>query len=131
MARDSVLAATIAPWLEVNDGNRAIAFFRGAFGAEERYRLIDDAGSVVVARLSIGGAEFWVQEDSDAGTAAEASGRPIRLILTVNDPDALFRQALAAGAIEIAPVAEEHGWRVGRLVDPFGHHWEVGTPLDN
>ena len=131
MARDSVLAATIAPWLEVNDGDRAVAFFRAAFGAEGRYRLTDDAGRVAVARLSIGGAEFWVQEDSDAGTAAEASGGPIRLILTVNDPDALFRQALAAGATEIAPVAEEHGWRVGRLADPFGHHWEVGTPLDN
>ena len=131
MAHDSILAATIAPWLEVQDGDQAVAFFQAAFGAEERYRLTDDAGRVAVARLTIGGAEFWVQEDADTGTAAETSGRRIRLILTVNDPDTIFRQALAAGATEIAPVTEEHGWRVGRLVDPFGHHWEVSTPLDS
>jgi PhnB protein len=52
------------------------------------------------------------------------------MILTVRDPDMVFRQALAAGAKQISPVSEGHGWRVGRVVDPFGHHWEVGHPLD-
>jgi PhnB protein len=51
------------------------------------------------------------------------------MILTVEDPESVFRQAVAAGATEIAPVADEHGWRIGRLADPFGHHWEVGKPL--
>ena len=52
------------------------------------------------------------------------------MILTVPDPDAAFDRAVAAGAQEVFPVGEGHGWRLGRLVDPFGHHWEIGRPLD-
>jgi len=48
----------------------------------------------------------------------------------VADPDAVFRQARSAGATEVFPVGEEHGWRLGRVVDPFGHHWEIGRPLE-
>lgn len=51
------------------------------------------------------------------------------MILTVPDPDATFARALAAGAREVASVKEESGWRLGRVVDPFGHHWEIGHPL--
>ena len=119
--------ASIAPWLAVTDGPRAVDYYQAAFGAVERYRLEDDGGRVVVAQLAIDEADFWVQEDVDDSPGA--SGGPVRLILTVGDPDAVFRQALAAGATEIAPVADDHGWHIGHLVDPFGHHWEVGRPL--
>lgn len=51
------------------------------------------------------------------------------MILTVSNPDALFARALKAGASEVFPIGEEHGWRLGRLADPFGHHWEIGRPL--
>jgi len=51
------------------------------------------------------------------------------MILTVADPDAVFAQSLKARASQIFPVGEEHGWRLGRVVDPFGHHWEIGRPL--
>jgi PhnB protein len=51
------------------------------------------------------------------------------MILTVPDPDAVFAAALKAGASEVYPVTEGHGWRIGRVVDPFGHHWEIGRPL--
>jgi PhnB protein len=51
------------------------------------------------------------------------------MILTVADPDAVFMRAITAGASEIFPVGEGHGWRLGRLVDPFGLHWEIGRPL--
>ena len=122
------IAPSIAPWLSVGDANRALAFYGAAFGAVERYRLEDDAGNVMVARLSVGDAEFWIQDDVDVSAAA--GERPIRLILTVDDPAAMLRQALAAGATEVAPVADEHGWRSGRLADPFGHQWEVSKPLD-
>jgi PhnB protein len=57
------------------------------------------------------------------------SGGTVRLLLIVDDPDAAVRRAIAAGATEVAPVGEEHGWRMGRIADPFGHHWEVGRPL--
>ena len=52
------------------------------------------------------------------------------MILTVADPDLLFARALEAGASLVYPVGEQHGWKLGRLVDPFGHHWEIGHPLN-
>jgi PhnB protein len=52
------------------------------------------------------------------------------MILTVADPDAVFAQAMQAGATEVFPVGEEYGWRLGRIVDPFGHHWEIGHELN-
>ena len=133
MASDSMATASIAPWLAVSDGERAVTFYRVAFGAQEQYRLANNEGGIAVARLAIGRADFWVQEATDGGAESgqsRQSGGPIRLILTVDDPDAVFHQALAAGATEIAPVAEEHGWRVGRLADPFGHHWEIGKQVN-
>jgi PhnB protein len=119
---------TLAPWIEVGDAGRAIEYYGAAFGAVEQYRNGDDAGNVVVARLAVGDAEFWVQQDD--GDDARAGGGPIRMILTVDDPDAVYAQAIGAGGTEVAPVYEGHGWRVGRLADPFGHHWEVGRPLE-
>jgi PhnB protein len=134
MADDPMATASIAPWIEVSDGERAVTFYRAAFGAQERYRLANEDGGIAVARLAIGRADFWIQEDTSGGAEAGQRGQsvgPIRLIVTVDDPDTVFRQALAAGAREIAPVAEEHGWRVGRLADPFGHHWEIGTQMND
>jgi PhnB protein len=119
--------ASIAPWLSVGDGPRALRFYTDAFGAGERYRLEDDDGRVVIARLAVDGAEFWLAEDP--GHEPAPGGGPVRMILTVPDPDAVFAQAIAAGATEVNPVADAHGWHVGRLADPFGHHWEVGRPL--
>jgi PhnB protein len=55
-------------------------------------------------------------------------GGTARMLLVVEDPDAVAAQAVAAGAAELSPVGEEHGWRVGRVVDPFGHEWEIGRP---
>jgi PhnB protein len=51
------------------------------------------------------------------------------MVLTVEDPDAMFAQAVAAGAQVVWPVSEQYGWRLGRIVDPYGHHWEIGKPL--
>jgi PhnB protein len=51
------------------------------------------------------------------------------MLLTVPDPDAMFAKAVKAGAKEVRPVSEEHSWRFGRVVGPFGHHWEIGKPL--
>ena len=116
---------SIAPWISVADGQRAIDYYKAAFGAVERYRAEDEAGNVQVAHLGVGEADFWVQEDA----GARGADGPIRMILTVDDPDAVYAQAIAAGATEIAAVYEGHGWRIGRLADPFGHHWEVGRPL--
>ena len=122
-------SCTIAPWLTVRNGEQALRFYRDAFGAKVVYRL-EEPGAGVVARLSVNGAEFWLSDGQPAESAAESlGGGSVRMILTVTDPDTVFAQALAAGALEIFPVGEDHGWRLGRLVDPFGLHWEIGHPL--
>ncbi len=119
----------IAPWLSVADATRAVTFCKAAFGAEERERLDDGAGNVIVDNPRIGDASFWVQADPDASPEALASESPVRMIVTVDDPDSLFAQAVAAGATVIASVHEEQGWRVGRIANPSGHHWELAKPL--
>jgi len=121
--------AKIAPWLSVADATRAVEYYRAAFGAIELERLEDEAGSVVVAQLSIGGADFWVQQDGESDPHALGDRSPVRMILTVEDPDSVFAQAIGAGATEVAPLTEGHGWLIGRVADPSGHHWEVGKPL--
>ena len=124
-------AVSIAPMLSVRSGARAVECYKLAFGAREVYR-VEDPGGAVVSRLSVEGAEFWVADESpEHGNFSPESlgGGTVRMILTVPDPDAMFARALAAGAREVYAVAEAHGWRLGRVVDPFGHHWEIGRPL--
>jgi PhnB protein len=122
---------SIAPMLSVRGGARAVEFYKSAFGAIEVYRIEAPDGAVV-SRLSVEGAEFWLSDESpEHGNFSPESlgGGSVRMILTVPDPDAMFSQAVSAGAHEVHTVGEAHGWRIGRLVDPFGHHWEIGHPL--
>ena len=122
---------SIVPWLSVRKGAQAVEFYKSAFGADEVYRL-DGPGGSVVARLSVEGAEFWLSDESpEHGNFSPESlaGASVRMILTVADPDAVFAQALKTGASRVYAISEGHGWRVGRIVDPFGHHWEIGRPL--
>jgi PhnB protein len=122
---------SIAPMLSVRSGARAVEFYKSAFGAHETYR-VEDPGGAVVARLSVEGAEFWVADESPAhGNYSPESlgGGTVRMILTVPDPVAAFAKAVAAGATEVVAVEDAYGWRVGRVADPFGHHWEIGRPL--
>jgi len=117
--------------LSVRNGARAIDFYQTAFGAREVYRVDDGAGSVV-ARLSVSGAEFWVADESPEHqnfSPESLGGCSVRLLLLVDDPDAVCERAITAGAVQVAPVSEEYGWRLGRIVDPFGHHWEIGKPV--
>ena len=69
-----------------------------------------------------------MQSDPDSGPDA-VNGMSVRMILTVDDPDSVFARAVAAGATEVAPISEDYGWRIGRIADPFGHHWEIGKRL--
>jgi PhnB protein len=119
---------TIAPWLTVSDAQKAVDFYAAAFGAVEVYRLEGDDGKVAVAQLAVDGAAFWVQEDSEASPEALGSGS-VRMILSVEDPDSAFAQAIAAGATQVAPVSDGYGWRTGRVTDPFGYDWELSRQL--
>jgi len=115
--------------LSVRRGREALAFYEAAFGARVDYLV---GGDEIVAQLSVGDATFWVSDESpEHGNYSPESlgGGTVKLLLTVDNPDAVVERALAAGATPVAPVADEHGWRLGRIADPFGHHWEIGKPL--
>src|SRR5438552_14970814 len=123
MNNTETITTSIAPWLSVRSTRKAVEFYKSAFNALETYRLEDPDGNAVV-KLSVNGAEFWLSDSpSDSATPETLGGGSVRIILTVEDPDALFAQALKAGATEVFPVGEEYGWRLGRLIDPFGLHW--------
>ena len=123
---------SIAPMLSVRRGAKAVEFYKAAFGAGELFRLDSESGEVV-AQLSVGTAEFWVADESPENlnfSPESLGGGSVRMVMVVEDPDAAFKRAVAAGASVIWPVADQpYGWRVGRIVDPFGHHWEIGKPL--
>ena len=106
---------------------------QGGGRSDEVYRVGGtDDNPDVVAQLAVGDASFWVSDESppNANFSPESlGGGTVRLLLIVDDPDAAVERAKAAGATEVYPVGEAHGWRLGRIVDPFGHHWEIGSPL--
>jgi len=121
----------IAPMLSVRNGAKAVDFYQEAFGATVLFRVDDESGSVV-AQLSVDGAEFWVADESPEHlnfSPESLGGGTARMVMVVANPDASFDRAVAAGAAVVWAVCEEYGWRLGRVVDPFGHHWEIGKPL--
>jgi PhnB protein len=124
--------ATIHPFLVVKNGAKALAFYVKGLGAAELARY-DGSEGKLMAQLAIEGAEFWLSDEEPefSNLSPETiGGSPVRIILTVSDPDAVFSRALAAGATEICPVRTEKHWKIGKLIDPFGHIWEIGHPLD-
>lgn len=128
---------SISPMLSVRRGAKAIDFYKAAFDAQELFR-IGDEDEGVVARMAVDKAEFWIADEapeflnfSPESLGSEfRGGTTVRMVMVVDDPDAVFARAVGAGAKVISPVEDkEYGWRVGRVVDPFGHHWEIGKPL--
>ena len=121
----------LAPMLSVRRGVEAIEFYKKAFDAEVIFRHDGDDGCVI-ANLSLGPARFWLADEEPKYqnfSPETLNGTTVRLTLTVEDPDESFQQAIAAGATEVCAVRDEHAWRVGKLVDPYGHVWEIGKPL--
>jgi PhnB protein len=135
MAReaDNAGAVSLVPQLSVRRGREAVDFYKTAFGAIELHRVGGtDEHPDVVAQLAVGDASFWVSDESppNANFSPESlGGSTTRMLLIVDDPDSVVEQARAAGATEVYPVGEAHDWRLGRIEDPFGHHWEIGKPL--
>jgi PhnB protein len=122
---------TIAPFLSVRRGAAAVAFYKAAFGATELFKIESPTGDVV-AQLAVEGAAFWLSDESPEHgnfSPETLNGSTTRMVLTVDDPDAMFDRAVAAGARVITPMQDAYGWHLGRVVDPFGHHWEIGKPL--
>ena len=120
----------IQPELWVDTPSEAVAFYEAAFGATVLHCAGD--GDDIVVQLAVGDAAFWVAAASAALhrlSPRAIDGATSRTLLVVDDPETIVRQAVAAGGGATSPVINEHGWRLGRIVDPFGHEWEIGLPL--
>ena len=126
-------ASSLTPMLTVKNALGAIAFYRDAFNAVERARFTAPSGHTV-AELAIDGLPFFVVDENPQAfnlSPTSLDGTTVRINLIVEDPDATAAQAIAAGAREIFPVADQpYGLRQGRVADPDGHHWLIGRPLE-
>jgi PhnB protein len=119
---------SIEPQLWTERPATAVAFYERAFGATTLHRVGD--GEDIVAQLAVGEARFWVAAAGEGRFSPDAIGGATgRTLLVVDDPADLVGRAVAAGARETSAVQDEHGWRLGRITDPFGHEWEIGHPL--
>jgi PhnB protein len=119
---------TISPMVSVRNGTKAIDFYKRAFGAEQVFR-VQAPSREVVSRLSVDGPEFWLADKSHRNSnfsPESIGGSTARMVLVVGNPDAAFERAILAGGNIIWPVSDQpYGWRAGRLLGPFGHHWEI------
>src|SRR5690349_11654247 len=122
---------TVTPYLAVRHGVAALEFYKKAFGATEVYKLIMPDGRLGHAEMRLGDSLIMLSDEFPeyGGKAPEAlGGSPVALQLYVEDVDAFFKRALAAGAKERKPVMDQfYGDRSGQLEDPFGHLWWVAT----
>ena len=129
MIRQDVGVSGIQPELWVDRGAAAVAFFERAFGARVLHWVGE--GEDIVAQLDVDGAVFWVAavgDSADRKVPRAIGMATARFLLIVDDPAHSHAAALQAGAENISDVADEHGWIVGRVQDPFGHEWEIGRP---
>ena len=125
------VTTSIQPELWVEPTSAAAAFCQAAFGATVIHQVGD--GEDIVAQLNVDDAAFWVAPPSPAMKRLNPQtidGTTSRTLLVVADPEHVVEQAVSAGATETSPVGDEHGWHLGRIVDPFGHEREIGKPLD-
>lgn len=125
---------TLTAHLVADDAAAAIAFYERAFGAREIYRLVEPGGKIGHAELLVGSSRLMICDeypDFGARSAAAIGGSPVKLLLSVDDADAVVRQAVAAGATELRPVKTQfYGDRSGMIVDPFGFTWSIATPVE-
>ena len=123
---------TLSPYIAVRGAAAAIDFYVAAFGAIERFRLVDPSdGRIGHAEIALGSAVMMLSDeypDFGAHSPESIGGSPTKLHLYVEDVDAVFSRALAAGATELRPVKDQfHGDRSGLLEDPFGHQWFLAS----
>lgn len=121
---------TVTPYLVVDGAAAAIDFYERAFGAREIMRLPGPPGKIAHAELRIGDSTIMLGDEMPGNLSSPGTlgGSPMGLFLYVEDVDALYQQAVAAGAkIGMEPADMFWGDRYGKLTDPFGHNWSIGT----
>ena len=129
----------VTPFLVIHDAARAVEFYSKAFGATELERMAEPDGKVNHALLKIGDSLIRLTDDSSKHVAEwvakgwsrspqSLGGTPVHFYVYVDDSDAVFKRAIAAGAKAMEPVADKDwGDRIGALTDPFGHIWMIAT----
>ena len=126
---------TVSPQLAVRRGRAAVEFYKAAFGAVELHRVGGtDEHESVVAQLGVGNASFWVADESPPNQSfspESLDGGTVKLLLIDDDPQAVIDRAVGLGATQVYAAESQHGWLLGRIEDPFGHHWEIGKPLSD
>ncbi len=125
----------VTPYLHVSGAAAAIEFYQSVLGAQERMRMPAPEGKVGHAELEIGGSIIMLADefpDMDAHGPKAIGGTPVTLHVYVDDVDAVFDAALAAGATSLRPVENQfYGDRTGQFEDPFGHRWNVATHVED
>jgi PhnB protein len=127
--------AELIPYLCAKDAAAAMDFYKKAFAAKEMFRLEGKDGSIGHATMEIGGATFYLSDEwpeGDVFSPQTLGGSPVALHLQVPDADAVFDQAVAAGATSLRPVEDQqYGDRSGVLADPFGHRWFIASHIED
>lgn len=126
---------TVTLYLRVRGAADAIAFYTQAFGAVERPgRLNGPSGKIMYASMTIGNSEVMISDESaewDSPGPQTLGGTSVSISLEVPDVDAVVDRAVAGGATLVFPVADQfYGMRSGRIIDPYGHVWVVGTTIE-
>lgn len=125
---------SITPYLIIDGAAAALDFYKKAFGAKETVRM-PHGGRIAHAEIVIGDSHVMLaDENPDIGSHAPQPGTrtPVGIMLYVNDVDAVFNRAVAAGAkVERALADQFYGDRTGGIIDPFGHRWYLGTHIED
>ena len=126
---------SVTPYLFVRGAAQAIDFYKQAFDARERMRMPGPAGKIMHAELDLGDSMLMLADEfpeMNALSPQAVGGSPVMIAIYVNDVDATFNRAIAAGAKPLRPVANQfYGDRSGSLSDPFGHIWNIATHVED
>ncbi|MCI0607046.1 VOC family protein [bacterium] len=122
---------TITPHLVIRDAEKAIEFYGKAFGAETKSVHKTPDGKIMHASLKIGNSILFLADEFPSWhvlSPLSLNGSPVVLHIYTDDVDGVFQRAVNAGATVSMPVADQFwGDRYGKLKDPFGHEWSIGT----
>lgn len=126
---------SVTPYLIVSGAAKALDFYVRALGAEERVRMPGPGGKIMHAEIQIGDSMVMLADEfpeMGAKSPQSIGGTPVGICLYVEDVDARFKKAIAAGAKEERPVQNQfYGDRSGTLIDPFGHKWTIATHIED
>ena len=124
---------SVTPYLVLEGAAKAIEFYKQAFDAKELMRMPAPEDKIAHAEIKIGDSPVMLADASDEFKGPRAfGGTPVSLMIYVEDVDRIFGQAIAAGAVQSRPLADQfYGDRTGTLADPFGHVWTVATHVED